>query len=358
MKRGLLLATALTICTASVSFAQDSKIKHDKDGDTKIKSGDVKIKQDKDGDIKVKDGKNKAKSKASETVAASPAGWSKTTGGLNYKIVRDVPGTNMPKLGDNVEMHINTHIGDSSLFNSRKLNNNEPVPFQIMPPSFKGDLVEGFMLMTPGDSALFRVSVDSLKKAGAQLLPWMKDGDMIEYEVTLVSVKSQEQVKKEAEANASKQIATDEALLQDYFKKNNIKPLKTASGLYYTIANPGTGPNPKAGEQITVNYTGKTLDGTVFDSNLDPKFNHVQPFTFAVGQGQVIKGWDEGLMLLKKGGKGTLFIPSGLAYGERSPSPAIPANSVLVFDVEVTGIGAPAGEAAPAGHSKDDGHGH
>ena len=357
MKKILVLSTALALCSASASFAQtDTKIKQDKDGDTKIKEGKTKIKRDKDGDIKIKDETGTTKIKSSENLTI--AGYNTTPGGLQYKIIKDEPGTNMPKLGDNVEMHINTHIGDSSLFNSRKLNNNQPVPFQIMPPSFKGDLVEGFMLMTPGDSALFRVSVDSLKKAGAQLLPWMKDGDMIEYEVTLVSVKSQEQVKKEAEANASKQIATDEALLQDYFKKNNIKPLKTASGLYYTIANPGTGPNPKAGEQITVNYTGKTLDGTVFDSNLDPKFNHVQPFTFAVGQGQVIKGWDEGLMLLKKGGKGTLFIPSGLAYGERSPSPAIPANSVLVFDVEVTGIGAPAGEAAPAGHSKDDGHGH
>ncbi len=357
MKKGLLLATAFTLCSVGVSFAQDTKIKQDKDGDTKIKSGKTIIKQDKDGDVKVKDGDSKTKSKAGAT--ASMAGWSKTTGGLNYKIIRDVPGGNMPKLGDNVEMHINTHIGDSSLFNSRKLNNNQPVPFQIMPPSFKGDLVEGFMMMTPGDSALFRVSVDSLKKAGAQLLPWMKDGDVIEYEVTLVSVKSQEEVQKEAAANAAKQIATDEALLQDYFKKNNIKPLKTASGLYYTIANPGTGASAKAGEQITVNYTGKTLDGNVFDSNQDPKFNHVQPFSFAVGQGQVIKGWDEGLMLLKKGGKGTLFIPSGLAYAERSPSPAIPANSVLVFDVEVTDIGAaPKNDAPPAGHGKDDGHGH
>jgi FKBP-type peptidyl-prolyl cis-trans isomerase len=357
MKRGILLATAVMLCSVSLSFAQtDVKIKQGKDGDVKIKDGDKTIKKDKDGDIKIKDGNTKTKTKATESMPATAAGWSRTTGGLQYRMVKDVPGTNNPKLGDNVEMHINTHIGDSSLFNSRKLNNNQPVPFQIMPPSFKGDLVEGFMLMTPGDSALFRVSVDSLKKAGAQLLPWMKDGDMIEYEVALVSVKSQAEVQKEQAANASKQIAIDEALLQDYFKKNNLKPLKTASGLYYTISNPGTGANPTAGQQITVNYTGKTLDGNVFDSNLDPKFNHVQPFSFAVGQGQVIKGWDEGLMLLKKGGKGTLYLPSNLAYGDRSPSALIPANSVLVFDVEVTDIGTTA--PAPQGHSKDDGHGH
>src|SRR5688572_7757521 len=147
MKRGLLLATAVMLCSVSLSFAQtDVKIKQDKDGDVKIKDGDKTIKKDKDGDIKVKDGKTKTKTKATESMPPTAAGWSRTTGGLQYRMVKDVPGTNMPKLGDNVEMHINTHIGDSSLFNSRKLNNNQPVPFQIMPPSFKGDLVEGFML--------------------------------------------------------------------------------------------------------------------------------------------------------------------------------------------------------------------
>ena len=357
MKKILVLSTALALCSASASFAQtDTKIKQDKDGDTKIKEGKTKIKRDKDGDIKIKDETGTTKIKSSENLTI--AGYNTTPGGLQYKIIKDEPGTNMPKLGDNVEMHINTHIGDSSLFNSRKLNNNQPVPFQIMPPSFKGDLVEGFMLMTPGDSAIFRVSVDSLKKTGAQLLPWMKDGDMIEYEVVLVSVKSQEELKKEQEEASSKQVATDEKLLQDYFKQNKITPKKTASGLYYTISAPGTGNNPKPGDQITVNYTGKTLNGQVFDSNLDPKFNHVQPFTFTVGQGQVIKGWDEGLMLFKKGGKGTLYIPSGLAYGAQSPTPAIPAHSVLVFDVELTDIGGGSAPAAPQGHSDHDGHKH
>ena len=73
-------------------------------------------------------------------------------------------------------------------------------------------------------------------------------------------------------------------------------------------------------------------------TNVDSTFNHVQPFTFTLGQGQVIKGWDEGIALLKKGGKARLFIPSHIAYGAQSPSPAIPANSVLIFDVEVVNI--------------------
>jgi FKBP-type peptidyl-prolyl cis-trans isomerase len=84
-----------------------------------------------------------------------------------------------------------------------------------------------------------------------------------------------------------------------------------------------------------MNYTGMTLAGAKFDSNVDPQFNHVQPFWFNLGMGQVIKGWDEGIALMPKGSKGTLYIPSTLAYGAQSPSPLIPANSVLVFDVEV-----------------------
>ncbi|RYZ52533.1 MAG: peptidylprolyl isomerase [Sphingobacteriales bacterium] len=359
MKKLLILAAAFAVSTAGPALAQETKTKTNKKGDTKIKSGDTKIKIDReDNEVKIKNGDTKEKISLSRPVDYDAMGFKRTTGGLLYKFIVDAPGSNSPKLGDNVEMHINTHIGDSSLFNSRKLNNNQPVPFQIMAPSFKGDLVEGFMLMTPGDSAVFMVSVDSLMHSGAQLLPWMKAGDMIEYEVALVTVKSQETMKAEAEMKSAGQKKTDDSLLQDYFKKNKIKATKTASGLYYVVTKKGTGPTPKAGEKITVNYTGKTMDGTKFDSNVDSAFNHVQPFSFNVGQRQVIAGWDEGLMLLNKGGKATLYIPSGLAYGERSPSPKIPANGILIFDVEVTEITPAAPANVPPGHSEGDGHRH
>lgn len=263
-----------------------------------------------------------------------------TPGGLKYKIGKDVPGTQTPKVGDFVEMHIHTHIGDSSLFDSRKVNKDKPVPWQVPPSAFKGDLTEGLTLLSVGDSATFLVPLDSMLKMGVQPLPWMKKdaGMMFQYDVVMVSVKTPEQVKKEQEEHAAKQVAVDDKLLNDYFTKNKIKATKTASGLYYKIEKTGTGENAKAGQNVTVNYTGKTIDGTTFDSNVDPKFNHVSPFAFGLGQGQVIKGWDEGVALLKKGGKATLYIPSNLAYGERSPSPLIPENSVLIFDVEVTEI--------------------
>ncbi|WP_165836435.1 FKBP-type peptidyl-prolyl cis-trans isomerase [Taibaiella soli] len=283
-----------------------------------------------------------AKKEAPKKVPAAaayktPAGFKTTKDGLEYKIVKDAPGTQLAKVGDFMEVHIHTHIGDSILFDSRKMNNNQPVPFQVPAPAFKGDLSDGLVMLTEGDSAIFRVPLDSLLKMGSQPMPWMKKGENmhVEYDIQVVSVKTPEQQKAEAEAHAKAQINADDKALQDYFAKNNLKPQKTASGLYYVITNPGTGDNPKPGQQVTVNYTGMTMSGAKFDSNVDPQFKHVEPFSFALGQGQVIRGWDEGIALLKKGGKGTLYIPSGLAYGERSPSPLIPANSVLIFDVEV-----------------------
>lgn len=93
----------------------------------------------------------------------------------------------------------------------------------------------------------------------------------------------------------------------------------------------------KNGDTLVMNYTGRLTDGTVFDSNVDPKFSHVEPFKFTLGAGQVIKGWDEGLLGMKVGEKKTLTIPPEKGYGDRAVS-SIPANSTLIFDVELVGI--------------------
>lgn len=273
---------------------------------------------------------------------AQNGGFKKTAGGLEYKIVKDVPGTQKANVGDYMEFHIFSHVGDSVLFDSRKMNNNQPVPFQVQAPAFKGDLGEGFPLLSAGDSAVFRVSVDSIIKAGNQLPAYMQKGKgmKIEYAIQVVKVQTQAQMQAEAQEKAAKQSGVDDKLIQDYLAKNNIKATKTASGLYYKIDKPGSGANAAPGQSITMNYTGTTLDGKKFDSNVDPQFQHVQPFTFTLGQGQVIRGWDEGVALLNKGAKGTLYIPSPLAYGAQSPSPAIAPNSVLIFDVEVKDIAA------------------
>jgi len=110
--------------------------------------------------------------------------------------------------------------------------------------------------------------------------------------------------------------------------------VKTASGLQYTDEVVGTGATPQKGQTVTVHYTGTLLNGTKFDSSVDRGV----PADFRIGVGQVIKGWDEGLMTMKVGGKRHFIIPPALGYGALGKPPDIPGNSTLVFDVELLGV--------------------
>lgn len=109
--------------------------------------------------------------------------------------------------------------------------------------------------------------------------------------------------------------------------------VSTPSGLKYTDLVVGTGPSPRAGQTAVVHYTGTLTDGTKFDSSVD----RGQPYSFALGMGGVIKGWDEGVATMKVGGKRRLVIPPVLGYGAM-PRPQIPANSTLLFDVELLDV--------------------
>jgi peptidylprolyl isomerase len=108
----------------------------------------------------------------------------------------------------------------------------------------------------------------------------------------------------------------------------------TASGLKYVEEKEGTGATPERGQTVTVHYTGTLEDGTKFDSSRDRN----RPFSFTIGVGQVIKGWDEGLSTMKVGGRRQLIIPAELGYGARGAGGVIPPNATLLFDVELLDV--------------------
>ncbi len=145
--------------------------------------------------------------------------------------------------------------------------------------------------------------------------------------------------KKQAE-RAAKNKADGEKFLEENKKKEGVKT--TASGLQYKVLKSGDGPSPKAGDNVSVHYKGTLIDGTQFDSSYD----RGQPQEFGVTE--VIKGWTEGLEMMKVGDKWQLYIPSDAAYGANGRRPHIPPNAALIFEVELLGIKPGAATTAPA----------
>lgn len=148
----------------------------------------------------------------------------------------------------------------------------------------------------------------------------------------------EEKVAKKAEEN----LKAGEKFLNENKTKDGVKT--TDSGLQYKINKEGTGETPKLGDGVMVEYTGKLIDGTEFDST---KAQGGEPFAVPLMKDNgLIAGWIEGLQLMKEGGEYTLYIPAKLAYDKNSPSPKIPSNSVLVFDMKVVKIEKGAAKAA------------
>ena len=142
--------------------------------------------------------------------------------------------------------------------------------------------------------------------------------------------KAQAKMAEDAKTNLEK----GEAFLKENAAKEGVKT--TASGLQYQVKTEGSGPQPKADEIVTVEYEGRLIDGSVFDSS---KQHGNEPVTFPLNQ--VIPGWTEGLQLMKEGSEYTFFVPAKLAYGDRAMGDKIGPNSTLVFDVKLVKVGAP-----------------
>ena len=241
-----------------------------------------------------------------------------------------------PQEGDYAVVHFTVSLmtGDQ-LFASREAG--EPLEFQIGGRFENDGFQKVVQKMKPGGKA--QALVPSALAFGAQGM-----GNIVPpysplfYEIELLNVMTQQEYdKKQSEKDAQKKAEDtmreqQESIdLQKYLQENQITVPARESGLIYIEKEAGSGAQPQPGQRVKVHYTGRLLDGTKFDSSVD----RGQPFEFTIGQGQVIKGWDEGIALMKEGGKATLIIPSGIGYGARGAGEVIKPFSTLVFDVEL-----------------------
>jgi len=149
------------------------------------------------------------------------------------------------------------------------------------------------------------------------------------------AAKTFETTKTDLVKKAEEKIKAETLAMESILKEKFGSAQTTGSGLKIMIEKQGDGPAPKTGDMVSVHYTGTLLNGTKFDSSVD----RGQPISLPIGVGQVIKGWDEGIMMLKQGGKAKLIIPPHLGYGSQGAGGVIPPNSWLVFDVELIKVG-------------------
>ena len=254
----------------------------------------------------------------------------KTNSGLYYSIEQAGVGKTAEH-GDKVTVHYRGKIMDGNEFDSSYERN---TPFTLT--YGQGQVIKGWeeglaYFPTGSKGTLYIPSNLGYGERGiGNLIP---PNSTLVFDIEVLKVQSEaeyESEKKEMAANAKKQ---DVEKIEKYLKENKLKAKETESGLYYIIEQKGKGAQAEAGKTVSVHYKGTLLDGTKFDSSYDRS----EPIEFKLGVGQVIKGWDEGIALLKEGSKGKLLIPSELAYGSRSAG-KIPPYSVLIFDIELMDV--------------------
>jgi FKBP-type peptidyl-prolyl cis-trans isomerase FkpA len=274
-------------------------------------------------------------------------GFTETASGLRYKIVRNSKGPSL-KNGDYAVLNMEYYNENDSLLYS-SIGRSMPVTILYNDSIWhnSGQAYEGFSKLKIGDSAILKVKCHDLYLKSFRMpipkglrskeiitfyigvVKTMNEDEFKNYQKNLVAKRQSEKITRE-----KKQLIEDTGIIDSYLDEKKIISLESESGLRYIIQEEGTGPNPRPGDSVIVNYTGMLLDGTVFESSRQLG----KPYSFPFGQGVVIKGWDEGIALMNKGSKYIFYIPSPLAYGDRGMSAFIKPNSILVFEIELMDI--------------------
>jgi len=261
-------------------------------------------------------------------------GFKKDKEGFYYKFYKVNKKEAQPQIGDIVEMTYTLRVTDSVLVDE------VPLTDMIIESIYPGDIYAAIRKMHLYDSATFIMNGDTFFHYFMGR-PFEFDKKELFFDLKLNKIISGEEYEQqqlerqqEYEAMIEEYRLSEDSLIANYIKSNNVKVKPTASGLYLMKNGNGMGKAIKNGSKVSVHYTGKLLDGSVFDSSVD----RGEPISLVVGDGMVIPGWEEALLLLKGGDKATVLIPSKLAYGSRGSRNVIPPYSPLIFDIEVVSV--------------------
>lgn len=272
-------------------------------------------------------------------MACSNMGYKKTKSGLEYKIFNEGKGKNL-KAGDIIKFNYKLTYNDSVIAQSY---GSMPGYDMVDSAGRPYDFAEVLKFCKNGDSLITIQSVDTIMKSNPMgLPPYMKKGGKIKMMLKITSVfDNQETVMKDYQAEMQKFKDKELAVVQSYIKRNNINAQKM-NGVFVEVKEKGTGPAAASGKLVSIKYTGYTLEGKPFDSNIDStkqtQKHGMEPFEFVAGQSGAIFGMLEGVTAFNKGGKGRLFIPAHMGYGAQGSPPAIKPNEHLVFDIEVVDV--------------------
>jgi FKBP-type peptidyl-prolyl cis-trans isomerase FkpA len=243
----------------------------------------------------------------------------------------------------------------------------EPPKFQVQDPmSIKDPVVARVMevitLVTVNDSLEVRIPIDSLLKGQEDKRPpFFPKGSFLNLYIKVIRVQALNDAINERNSELAKLKADDSLAAGKYIADNKLLLKTTASGLKYQITKLGLKPKPLAGDTVYVNYTGKLLNGKVFDSSIQAEAQkaglnqpgrNYEPINFVLGTGGVIQGWEEGLLLVNEGGKATFIIPPKLGYADQPQGDQIPPYSTLIFDIEITKVARAKHAVAPAAAKK------
>jgi len=254
--------------------------------------------------------------------------------GLEYKFYVQNDG-DKPNVGDFITIDMHYGTDDTVLFDSKRIPGG--LTFPLDSPFYAGDLFEGILMMSKGDSASFRSSADSfyLVVARAPELPtFLNPGDMITFEVKLHDFKSREQKEADDAAELEAMKVEAEAAHLAYLEENSITVEPLESGLIYIEDKRGSGRQPKIDEMVTINLVVMLVDGTKVFSTAD----RGEPFEYQYGQKFDTDGLEEGVGLMRKGGKATLIVPHQIAYGPEARGQVIPPYSTIIYEVELVNI--------------------